>query len=57
VRRSIATLSPAAQAACKHCFSAADATIGSGMLIELLETHKLFNAADTRKRGKAFLDK
>ena len=53
----IATLSPAALAACKHCFSAADAPIGSGMLIELLETHKLFNAADTRKRVKAFLDK
>jgi enoyl-CoA hydratase len=53
----IATLSPAALAACKHCFSAADASIGSGMLIELLETHKLFNAADTRKRVKAFLDK
>ncbi len=27
------------------------------MLIEPQETHKLFNAADTRKRGKAFLDK
>ena len=53
----IATLSPAALAACKHCFSAADAPIGSGMLIELLETHKLFNAADTRRRVKAFLDK
>jgi enoyl-CoA hydratase len=53
----IATLSPAALAACKHCFSAADASIGPGMLIELLETHKLFNAADTRKRVKAFLDK
>lgn len=53
----IATLSPAALAACKHCFSAADAPIGSGMLIELLETHKLFNTADTRKRVKAFLDK
>ncbi len=53
----IAALSPAALAACKHCFSAADAPIGSGMLIELLETHKLFNAADTRKRVKAFLDK
>jgi len=53
----IATLSPAALAACKHCFSAVDAPIGSGMLIELLETHKLFNAADTRRRVKAFLDK
>ena len=53
----IAALSPAALAACKHCFSAADAPIGSGMLIELLETHKLFNAADTRNRVKAFLDK
>jgi len=29
----------------------------SGMLIELLETHKPFNAADTRNRVKAFLDK
>src|SRR5450631_924615 len=53
----IAALSPAALAACKHCFSAADAPIGSGMLIELLETHKLFNTADTRNRVKAFLDK
>ncbi|MGO8911660.1 MAG: enoyl-CoA hydratase/isomerase family protein [Bradyrhizobium sp.] len=53
----IAALSPAALTACKHCFSAADAPIGSGMLIELLETHKLFNAADTRNRVKAFLDK
>jgi len=53
----IATLSPAALAACKHCFSAADAPIGSGMLIELLETHKLFNTPDTRRRVKAFLDK
>jgi hypothetical protein len=53
----IAELSPAALAACKRCFSAADAHLGSGMLIELLETHKLFNAADTRKRVKAFLDR
>ena len=53
----IAVLSPAALAACKHCFSAVDVQIGSGMLIELLETHKLFNGADTRKRVKAFLDK
>jgi len=29
----------------------------SGMLIELLEIHKPFNAADTRNRVKAFLDK
>jgi enoyl-CoA hydratase/carnithine racemase len=53
----IAALSPAALAACKHCFSAVDAQISSGMLIELLETHKLFNTADTRNRVKAFLDK
>jgi enoyl-CoA hydratase len=53
----IGVLSPAALAACKHCFSAVDAPIGSGMLVELLETHKLFNAADTRTRVKAFLDK
>jgi len=53
----IAELSPAALAACKRCFSAADAPLGSGMLIELLETHKLFNAADTRKRVEAFLDR
>jgi enoyl-CoA hydratase/carnithine racemase len=53
----VAALSPAALAACKHCFSAADAPIGSGLLIELLETHKLFNSADTRNRVKAFLDK
>ncbi len=53
----IAALSPAALAACKHCFSAADADLGKGMLIELLETHKLFNAADTRKRVREFLDR
>jgi enoyl-CoA hydratase/carnithine racemase len=53
----IVALSPASLAACKHCFSAIDAQINSGMLIELLETHKLFNAADTRNRVKAFLDK
>ncbi len=53
----IAQLSPAALAACKRCFSAADAHLDAGMLIELLETHKLFNAADTRKRVKAFLDR
>jgi hypothetical protein len=28
-----------------------------GRMIELPETDKLFNAAGTRKRGKAFLDK
>jgi len=27
------------------------------MLIDLLKTHKPFNAADTRMKGKAFLDK
>jgi enoyl-CoA hydratase len=53
----IAGLSPGSLAACKHCFSAIDAQINSGMLIELLETYKLFNAADTRNRVKAFLDK
>ncbi len=53
----IAALSPAALAASKHCFSAADAHLGAGMLIELLETHKLFNAADTRKRVREFLDR
>jgi enoyl-CoA hydratase len=53
----IAALSPSALAACKHCFSAADAQLGPGMLIELLETHKLFNAVDTRKRVREFLDR
>jgi hypothetical protein len=50
-------MSPAALAACKHCFSAADAALHDGMLIELLETHKLLNTADTRKRVAAFLDR
>jgi enoyl-CoA hydratase/carnithine racemase len=53
----IVTMSPAALAACKHCFSAADAALHDGMLIELLETHKLLNTADTRKRVAAFLDR
>ena len=30
---------------------------GRMMPIDLLETHKRFNAADTRKRVEAFLDK
>jgi enoyl-CoA hydratase/carnithine racemase len=50
-------MSPAALAACKHCFSAADAALHDGMLIELLETHRLLNTADTRKRVAAFLDR
>jgi enoyl-CoA hydratase/carnithine racemase len=53
----IVRMSPAALAACKHCFSAADAVLHDGMLIELLETHKLLNTADTRKRVAAFLDR
>lgn len=53
----VAALSPRAVAACKRCFAAADAALGSGMLIELLETHKLLNSADTRKRVAAFLDR
>lgn len=53
----VASLSPKAIAACKRCFSAADAELGSGLLIELLETHKLLNTADTRKRVAAFLDR
>jgi enoyl-CoA hydratase/carnithine racemase len=53
----VVTMSPAALAACKHCFSAADAALHDGMLIELLETHKLLNTADTRKRVAAFLDR
>ncbi len=53
----IAALSPAALAACKRCLRAVDVHLDSGMLIELLETYKLFNAAETRKRVKAFLDK
>jgi len=53
----VGTMSPKALAACKRCFSAADAELGSGMLIELLETHKLLNAGDTRRRVAAFLDR
>lgn len=53
----IATMSPRALAACKSCFGAADTDLGSGMLIELLETHKLLNSADTRGRVAAFLDR
>jgi enoyl-CoA hydratase/carnithine racemase len=49
--------SPAALAACKRCFSAADKPLQEGMLIELLETHRLLNTADTRKRVAAFLDR
>ncbi len=53
----VAQLSPAALAACKRCFSAADARLDAGMLIELQETHKLFDAAETRKSVRAFLDR
>jgi hypothetical protein len=48
-------MSPAALAGCKRCFSAADRSLGSGMLIELLETHRLFNNPDTRQRVSDFL--
>lgn len=53
----VASMSPSALAACKRCFSAADAELDSGMLIELLETHKLLNTGDTRRRVAAFLDR
>jgi enoyl-CoA hydratase len=53
----IAAASPAALAACKRCLMAADASLGPGMLIELLETHRLLNTADTRTRVQAFLQK
>ncbi|WP_293425088.1 enoyl-CoA hydratase/isomerase family protein [Phreatobacter sp.] len=53
----VATMSPKALAACKRCFSAADAELSAGMLIELLETHKLLNTGDTRGRIAAFLDR
>ncbi len=52
-----AALSPAALAASKRCFGAADQHLGPGMLIELLETNRLFNHADTRRRVSAFLDR
>jgi enoyl-CoA hydratase/carnithine racemase len=53
----LAAMSPGALAAIKHCFSAADARLDSGMLIELLETHKLLHTPDTRQRVAAFLDR
>ncbi len=53
----VATMSPKALSACKRCFSAADAELGSGLQIELLETHKLLNTGDTRRRVAAFLDR
>lgn len=51
----VASMSPAALAACKRCFAAIDANLEAGMLIELLETHRLFNNSDTRQRVSAFL--
>jgi enoyl-CoA hydratase len=53
----LTSMSPSALAAIKHCFSAADARLETGMLIELLETHKLLHAPDTRRRVAAFLDR
>lgn len=53
----VAMMSPAALAACKRCFGAIDANLESGMLIELLETHRLLNNSDTRQRVSAFLDR
>jgi enoyl-CoA hydratase/carnithine racemase len=52
----IAAMSPKALAACKRCFGASDGDLGAGLTIELLETHRLLNTADTRKRVAAFLD-
>ena len=53
----LTSMSPSALAAIKRCFSAADARLETGLLIELLETHKLFHTPDTRKRVAAFLDR
>ena len=55
--RRIATLSPAALAACKRCFGVIDARLDPGLLVERLETRKLLNTPDTRSRVAAFLDR
>ena len=41
----------------RYNFRDQEGRIDFDMLIELLETHKLFNTADTRNRVRAFLDK
>jgi len=53
----IGGLSPAALAAAKRCIGAATDAIGTGLLIERLETLSLFNHDDTRARVRAFLER
>lgn len=51
----IAGLSPAALAAAKRCIAVQEAAIDTGLLVERLETHRLYDNDDTRARVQAFL--
>lgn len=51
----IAALSPAALAASKRCIAMREEAIDGGLLVEQLETRRLYDNPDTRERVRAFL--
>jgi len=57
VAASVTAMSPHALAACKQCMAVADGSLLPGMAVELLETSRLLNNPDTRRRVSDFLDR
>jgi enoyl-CoA hydratase len=57
VAGSVMAMSPHGLAACKKCMAVADGSLLPGMAVELLETRRLLNNSDTRRRVSDFLDR